>query len=235
MPSRICPGPGLWPGRMDLLRNTLPLASTWVPILWLLQWLTSNTRRRWPAREYWYDCHCCLLNIVYALLVVFRWGVFFFLRRLFSSITKLRFRDWAVWTVRLIVEIKSPAQCGRSLRWWQKEFYGERDLFRVRLDRDIFFFQGGSVESSVIYHLYHGTSVIWGIFYWTQNSGTFEYFVSDIFFQGFLKIRKLINFRNANHPSEQNLLQFDEKNLMKRKFWARNFRKFGPNKKSAFS
>lgn len=33
-----------------------------------------------------------------------------FLRRLFSSITKLRFRDWAVWTVRLIVEIKKSLQ-----------------------------------------------------------------------------------------------------------------------------
>lgn len=159
----------------------------------------------------------------------------FFLRRLFSSITKLRFRDWAVWTVRLIVEIKKSLQ--RSVDGasddGRKNFMGREICLECALTA-IFFFQGGSVESSVIYHLHHGTSVIWGIFYWTQNSGTFEYFVSDIFFQGFLKIRKLINFRNADHPSEQNLLQFDEKNLMKRKFWARNFRKFEPNKKSAF-
>lgn len=35
---------------------------------------------------------------------------FFFLRRLFSSITKLRFRDGSVRTVRLIVEIKKSLQ-----------------------------------------------------------------------------------------------------------------------------
>lgn len=141
MPSRICPGPGLWPGRMDLLRNTLPLASTWVPILWLLQWLTSNTRRRWPAREYWYDCHCCLLNIVYALLVVFRWGVFFAAVIFFYYKAPFSWLSSVDGTLNRRNKEKSPAQCGRSLRWWQKEFYGERDLFRVRLDRDIFFFK----------------------------------------------------------------------------------------------
>lgn len=159
----------------------------------------------------------------------------FFLRRLFSSITKLRFRDWAVWTVRLIVEIKKSLQ--RSVDGasddGRKNFMGREICLECALTA-IFFFSRWL--SGVVRNLSFTPRYLSYLGYFLLNPKfrNFRIFRFGHFFQGFLKIRKLINFRNANHPSEQNLLQFDEKNLMKRKFWARNFRKFEPNKKSAF-